>query len=98
MTSIARSIHALRIDLQQVDHVNVDALVGRIRDEHLSGQLLDSLVEAEVLTEIGGIDCETADDTAESAGWPRTHSQRPGLSGINYNSPSEWLIIRDRAR
>ena len=66
----------------------IESFSGRPRDEHPNGQLFDSLLEAQVLTELWRIDYKTG-DTADSAGKDRPLSPKPGLSGTNYSSRSE---------
>lgn len=62
----------------------VESFNGRLRDEHLNGQLFDSLLEAKVLTEDWRIDYNTN----------RTHS------GLGRNTPAQfaadWLTRKQQ--
>ena len=56
----------------------IESFNGRMRDEHLNGQVFDSLLEAQVLTEDWRIDYNKTGPTALTAGLRRSSSSRPG--------------------
>ena len=90
--------HRHRVHRSRVTWQNawIESFNGRMRDEHLNGQLFDSLLEAQVLTEDWRIDYNIN----------RPHSAHGWLTPVEFveawlhqqqpHSHSEWISYRDR--
>lgn len=71
---------------------------GRMRDEHLNGQLFDTLLEAQVLNEDWRIDYNSHRPSPRSAGSRRSSSRGDGLLITNHHSHSGWIRNRGPLR